>query len=121
MGVYIFESVVNPNYCKLGYTSCYNPWMRVYKWSFNLLKHYPPHLKDRMSINEVKLLRWYPNLSKEFEKDIHRALRSPYGEWYHRSIIESLIRLFDLKAISDTNFEDRSNRITRPLCTYNTE
>jgi len=61
MGVYVFKSK-HGDFMKIG----------------------PPQLQNRVTVDDLELLRWYPNLKRADEKALHKRCHasSKGGEWF---------------------------------------
>ena len=82
MGVYVYKSV-HLDAIKVGHYSKSNAWSRIAHRGFYSCIC-PPAIKDKVSVDDLVLLFWYPNLTAKDEKNIHKYL-SVYaicGEWF---------------------------------------
>ena len=86
MGVYVFASLVCPGWFKVGHHRITerrpNVWYRVARRGFKSCKC-PPELVGQTDVEQLELLRFYPNLSSRDEKRLHRENKAiRVGEWY---------------------------------------
>jgi hypothetical protein len=95
MGVYIFQSKVDPQWVKVGHCKITarrpNVWYRVARRGFNSCIC-PRHLRNKTHGQQLELLAFYPNLCTKDEKKLHRThkhLRT--GEWYPAKLLPRLI------------------------------
>ena len=90
MGVYIYKS----KHCeaiKIGHYKMNNAWSRIANRGFYSCKC-PDEIKDKVSIEDLILLCWFPNLTPKDEKKLHRDLAeySLVGEWFHSEAINKV-------------------------------
>ena len=74
MGVYVFESIHLP-WLKVGHHMVAprrpNAYYRIAGRGFYSVIH-PPELDGRLSMNDFRLVAWYPNLLRKDETSVHR-------------------------------------------------
>lgn len=105
MGVYIYRSLYIKNWYKVGHQTITRKSPNVYfrlvgkDKDFNFVRH-PVVLKGRIGINDVELVKWYPNLNLKTELEIHRILRKEfpqnYGEFYYLEGDDDFYRLIKI-------------------------
>ena len=106
MGVYIFDT--QSDWIKVGHFSQTraksNAYYRITGRGFGALKH-PPELNDRLGVQHLTLLAWYPSLDMEVEKELHRSCPDRVGEFHPRSNLSSVLErcdsLADRKEVTD--------------------
>ena len=82
MGVYVFKSR-HGEFMKIGHYAKFNAWSRVAHRGFSSCIC-PPVLQNRVTVDDLELLRWYPNLKRADEKALHKQCHafSRGGEWF---------------------------------------
>jgi hypothetical protein len=90
MGVYVYQSK-HMNAIKIGHYAKQNAWCRIAHRGFYSCVC-PLEIRDRVSIDDLDLLFWYPTLTSKDEKRIHRALHSfaLCGEWFSTEALDAL-------------------------------
>jgi len=66
MGVYIFKSIHGP-YIKVGHYKGLNAWSRIAHRGFYSCVC-PNDIRDRVSVQDMELCAWFPNLTKKEER-----------------------------------------------------
>ncbi len=94
MGVYIFQSLVDPAWIKVGHHRVTktrpNVWYRVARRGFNSCVC-PRTLAGKTHVEQLALLAFYSNLTTKEEKQLHRENKvCRTGEWYK---VEELPRI----------------------------
>lgn len=106
MGVYIFRSVHGP-YIKVGHYSGRNAFSRVAHRGFYSCVC-PREIENRVSMEDVELLAWYPGLRKKSESEVKRKWRHHriYGksEWFP---LEQLGSIQSFLGMQDDNRADQ--------------
>jgi hypothetical protein len=72
MGVYIYKSK-HIDAIKVGHYSKNNAWSRIAHRGFYSCKC-PDEIKHKVSVEDLNLLYWYPNLTPNDEKKLHKNL-----------------------------------------------
>ena len=95
MGVYIFRSRV-ADWVKVGHHRVTprrpNVWYRVARRGFESCKG-PAALRGNTNVEQLDLLKFYPNLTTKEEKRLHRENKDVrVGEWYPASMLPTLMR-----------------------------
>jgi hypothetical protein len=92
MGVYIFKSK-HGDYVKVGHYAKTNPWSRVSKRGFYSCIC-PDSIQDKVSVDDLDLRHWFPNLSTKHEKEIHNIImdHKVCGEWFYTSSLIELLQ-----------------------------
>lgn len=84
MGVYIFKSKHGP-YIKVGHYQGRNAWSRVAHRGFYSCVC-PEEIRDRVSVNDLELVAWFPELTKKEERMIKTKWRKhriyEKSEWF---------------------------------------
>ena len=86
MGIYIFQSLVDDQWVKVGHHRITprrpNVWYRVARRGFNSCKC-PSEIRGKTHVHQFKLLAFYPTLTSGNEKRLHRENKTRrVGEWY---------------------------------------
>ena len=79
------------NAIKIGHYAKQNAWSRIaYRGFYSCVC--PLEIRDRVSIDDLDLLFWYPTLTSKDEKRIHKALRTYAlcGEWFSTEALNEL-------------------------------
>lgn len=82
MGVYVFQSKNGP-FVKIGHYNKSNAWSRIAHRGFRSCIH-PRDLRDKVMVDDMDLIYWFPSKTPKDEKALHRALASHRvcGEWF---------------------------------------
>lgn len=89
MGVYIFKSRHGP-YIKVGHYKGGNAYSRVAHRGFYSCVC-PNEIKDRVSLDDLELIAWFPSLTTKEESAIKKRWRiSRVGEWYPEELLEPI-------------------------------
>lgn len=90
MGVYVYQSK-HMNAIKIGHYAKQNAWCRIAHRGFYSCVC-PLEIRDRVGIEDMDLLGWYPTLTPKDEKKIHKALHSYAlcGEWFSTDALSAL-------------------------------
>jgi hypothetical protein len=93
MGVYVYKSK-HIDAIKIGHYSKNNAWSRIANRGFYSCKC-PDEIKDRVSIEDLNLLFWYPNLTPKDEKKLHMDLKEYRlcGEWFKSNAIDKILEI----------------------------
>ena len=91
MGVYIFKSN-HIDAIKIGHYCKNNAWSRIANRGFYSCKC-PDEIKDRVGIEDLILLYWYPKLTPKDEKKLHKDLieYNICGEWFKSDAINKIV------------------------------
>jgi len=120
MGIYIFRA--RKKFIKVGHHKVTqrrpNVWYRVARRGFGSCVS-PAETRGRLSISDLTLLRWYPNLDITHERAFHKHWRGKQGhvcgEWYHYSYFPEIRGQIEgrMKGVSTpVNPEDKQKAIT---------
>lgn len=97
MGVYIFQSLHGP-YIKVGHYVGNNPFSRIAHRGFYSCIC-PNEIRDRVTIDDVELLAWYPHLSKKSESQVKQQWRRfriyRKSEWFPLDQLEPIQNFLD--------------------------
>ena len=90
MGVYVFQSI-HMDAIKIGHYAKNNAWSRIAHRGFYSCIH-PKELKDKVGIQDLELLYWFPTLTPKDEKRIHKmvSVHSICGEWFTTEALKLL-------------------------------
>ncbi len=93
MGVYVYKS----NYIdaiKVGHYCKSNAWSRIAHRGFYSCRC-PDEIKDRVGVNDLTLLCWYPKLTSKDEKRLHKDLinYSLCGEWFRSDAVDKILEI----------------------------
>ena len=93
MGVYVYKSKYI-DAIKVGHYCKNNAWSRIAHRGFYSCRC-PDEIKDRVSIEDLILLCWYPNLTTKDEKKLHKLLLeySLCGEWFKSSAVDKILEI----------------------------
>lgn len=82
MGVYVFRSK-HMDAIKIGHYCNLNAWSRIAHRGFYSCKC-PDQIKEKVSVDDLVLQYWFPNLTSTDEKNILKSLSSDRicGEWF---------------------------------------
>lgn len=107
MGIYIYLSK-HADYCKIGHYKGNNAWSRVAHRGFYSTKC-PKEIENSVSIKDLKLKGWFPNLKKEYEKKVKNKFGEYIvcGEWYNSKI---LLRICKYLSKYDKNVFEKCNK-----------
>ena len=90
MGVYIYKSN-HIDAIKIGHYSKDNAWSRVaHRGFYSCICPY--EIKTKVSVDDLTLLCWYPQLTSKDEKNIHNNLTEfrICGEWFRGEALEKI-------------------------------
>lgn len=97
MGVYIFQSRHGP-FIKVGHYKGQNAWSRVAHRGFYSCVC-PMEIRNRVSLGDLELLAWFPNLDRRVEAMIKKKFREEriYGksEWFPLYCLEPIRLILD--------------------------
>jgi hypothetical protein len=100
MGIYIIKSV-HSDWIKVGHHKITarrpNPYFRYINRGFYACKC-PGEIKDRVSFEDLELIKFFPALDIKVEKEIHKKLRNmfgQYGEWYKSGYTENILAIIE--------------------------
>jgi hypothetical protein len=98
MGIYVYKSK-HIDAIKVGHYCKKNAWSRIAHRGF-YSNECPHEIKDKVSIEDLILLCWYPNLNPNDEKKLHKDLNNyrVCRGWYKYEVIDKL-----LECITDEN------------------
>ena len=90
MGVYIFRSK-HADVIKIGHYNKQNAWSRIAHRGFSSCIC-PKSIEGRVSVDDVDLLYWFPDLTTKDEKSWHRlcAAHASAGEWFNVGALDLL-------------------------------
>jgi hypothetical protein len=93
MGVYVYKSK-HIDAIKVGHYCKNNAWSRIAHRGFYSCKC-PEEIKDRVSVEDLNLLYWYPNLTQKDEKKLHKDLKEYKlcGEWFKSNAIDKILEI----------------------------
>jgi hypothetical protein len=79
---------------KVGHYCKQNAWSRIAHRGFYSCKR-PDEIKNKVSVEDLNLLCWYPNLSPKDEKKLHRDLVefTLCGEWFKSAAIDKIVEI----------------------------
>ncbi len=91
MGVYVFQSKHAP-YIKIGHYAKSNAWSRIAHRGFGKILH-PAILKERVTVHDLDLVAWYPELKTKDEKRLHKLCLAHHaiGEWFSLDALPSVL------------------------------
>ena len=97
MGVYVFKSKHAP-WIKVGHhkitASRPNVYYRVARRGFYSCVH-PNELRGRLSIGDVELIAWYPDLTKRHETILHKTCVTKTGEFHPLENLSNILAKAD--------------------------
>jgi hypothetical protein len=90
MGVYVYRSK-HMNAIKIGHYAKQNAWSRIAHRGFYSCIC-PSDIRDRVSVDDVELLYWFPDLKPKDEKRVHKLLNAHAlcGEWFSTDALEQI-------------------------------
>ena len=93
MGVYVYKSN-HIDVIKVGHYCKNNDWSRVAHRGFYSCKC-PDEIKDKVSVGDLTLICWYPNLTPTDEKKLHKDLieYKVCGEWFKSNAIDKILEI----------------------------
>ena len=93
MGIYVYKSN-HIDAIKVGHYSKNNAWSRIAHRGFYSCIC-PDEIKDKVSVEDLSLLSWYPNLTKKDEKKLHDDLieYKICGEWFKSNAIDIILKI----------------------------
>lgn len=105
MGVYVFQSKHMPA-IKIGHYAKLNAWSRVAHRGFYSCIC-PDEIKDKVSVEDLELIYWFPYLTNKDEINFHNQLQEYRicGEWFS---IEALNEIQNI-----TNCENNAHRCSK--------
>lgn len=92
MGVYIYQSLHGP-FIKVGHYAGQNAYSRVAHRGFYSCIC-PNEIKEKVSIQDLELLAWFPNLTKKEERHIKqkwKAFRIYKSEWFPQEKLSEIL------------------------------
>ena len=100
MGVYVFECLHAP-YIKVGHhlqrRGRTNPYYRIAGRGFQSVVH-PEELDGLLYEPHLRLVAWFPNLTREDEREIHTAFKTgKIGEFHRKEDENDVLRILDSK------------------------
>ena len=115
MGVYIFKSV-HIDAIKIGHYNKNNAWSRVAHRGFNSCIC-PKMIIDKVNVDDLELLHWYPTLSPKDEKKIHKSLNDYRlcGEWFSIDALNNISKIISLENKVDNCSLDEALKTRRRL------
>jgi hypothetical protein len=95
MGVYVYKSI-HIDAIKIGHYCKNNAWSRIAHRGFYSCKC-PDEIKEKVSVEDLQLLYWYPKLTPKDEKKLHRDLieYKICGEWFKSDAINRLLEIIN--------------------------
>lgn len=90
MGVYVYRSR-HMNAIKIGHYAKQNAWSRIaHRGFYSCLC--PSEIRDRVGVEDVELLYWFPDLNPKDEKRVHKCLHAHAlcGEWFSTDALEKI-------------------------------
>lgn len=101
MGVYVFRCL-DSEWVKVGHHKITakrpNVYYRIAGRGFYSCVH-PNELKHRLSIHDVELIAWYPNLERRDERAIHNKCAISYGEFHSTADLPTILQEADRRDI----------------------
>jgi hypothetical protein len=93
MGVYVYKSKYT-DAIKIGHYCKNNAWSRIAHRGFYSCKC-PDDIKDKVSVEDLDLICWYPTLSPKDEKKLHKDLINfkLCGEWFRSEAIDTILKI----------------------------
>ena len=93
MGVYVYKSK-HIDAIKVGHYSKNNAWSRIAHRGFYSCRC-PDEIKDKVSVEDLNLLCWYPKLTPKDEKKLHKDLveYKLCGEWFKSNAIDKILEI----------------------------
>jgi len=93
MGVYVYKSN-HIDAIKVGHYSNNNAWSRIAHRGFYSCRC-PDEIKNKVSVEDLNLVCWYPNLTSKGEKKLHKELieYKLCGEWFKGNAIEKILKI----------------------------
>jgi hypothetical protein len=93
MGVYVFKSKYT-DAIKIGHYCKNNAWSRIAHRGFYSCRC-PDEIKDKVSVEDLNLLCWYPKLTPKDEKRLHTDLieYKLCGEWFKSNAIDKILEI----------------------------
>lgn len=97
MGVYIFKST-HIDAIKIGHYNKNNAWSRVAHRGFNSCIC-PKTINNKVNVDDLELLHWYPTLTSKDEKKIHKSLKEHRlcGEWFSQIALDKISNIITLE------------------------
>ena len=114
MGVYVYKSN-HIDAIKVGHYSKNNPWSRIAHRGFYSCRC-PDEIKDKVSVEDLNLLLWYPNLTPKDEKQLHKYLieYSLCGEWFKSNAVDKILEIItEENKASECSKEEAIQTISR--------
>jgi hypothetical protein len=93
MGVYVYKSN-HMDAIKVGHYCKNNAWSRIAHRGFYSCRC-PDKIKDKVSVEDLNLLCWYPKLTPKDEKRLHKDLieYKLCGEWFKSNAIDKILEI----------------------------
>lgn len=93
MGVYVYQSKHAP-YIKIGHYAKSNAWSRIAHRGFDKILH-PAVLRERVTVHDLDLIAWYPELTTKDEKRLHKVCKEHQviGEWFSIAALQNILSL----------------------------
>jgi hypothetical protein len=93
MGVYVYKSL-HMDAIKIGHYAKQNAWSRIARRGFYSCIR-PNEIEQRVSVNDVELLYWFPHLTAKDEKKMHKMFSSYSlcGEWFSSTALDEISKL----------------------------
>ena len=107
MGVYVYKSN-HMEAIKIGHYCGSNAWSRIAHRGFYSCRC-PNEIKDKVSVEDLILLFWYPTLTSKDEKALHKSLKQYRlcGEWFRSEAVDKLPELItEENKVSDCSKEE---------------
>ncbi len=93
MGVYVYKSK-HVDVIKIGHYNKQNAWSRVaHRGFYSCIR--PPEIKNRVGVDDLELIYWFPNLNSKDEKKLHRQLAeyTICGEWFRVDAVGKILEI----------------------------
>lgn len=113
MGIYIFKSKHESSY-KVGSCSGSNAWRRLTEFDMNTTQH-PKTLTNKLSHDDMELVRWYPTIKYAYETNLHNKFRQYkiIGEWYDEIGFQQISEYLDNQYLSEHEKCDLQEALTK--------
>lgn len=97
MGVYVYRSL-HAAYVKVGHYAGKNAWSRVAHRGFYSCNR-PAALGERISVDDVELVAWYPHLTRQDERDVKKKwqIQRRRTEWYPAELEADILAFLDAR------------------------
>ena len=106
MGVYVFKSK-HMDVIKIGHYAKHNVWSRIAHRGFYSCIC-PKDIRERVSVDDMELLYWFPDLTSKDEKKIHKIVHDHHvcGEWFTVHALETISSMTYVNCMDSCNKEE---------------